>query len=139
MKTGKGQHKEVWVKVNAPVDEGVAPLVAALSDFEGVCTAASCQGHSPKGEESQATVFFTYARGNPSDANCWSPRLRREPAEFAMWLGNALREAVSDDAEVTVSYSHNPPLLVLLVRRTAVEGVADVLRDLAKEPPKLAV
>ena len=37
-------HKQVWVKVNAPVDEGVAPLVLALSEFEGVCTHESCQG-----------------------------------------------------------------------------------------------
>lgn len=37
-------HKQVWVKVNARVDEGVAPRVVALSEFEDVVTYSSCQG-----------------------------------------------------------------------------------------------
>ena len=39
-----GSHKQVWVKVDALVDEGIAPLVLALTEFEGVRTYSSCQG-----------------------------------------------------------------------------------------------
>lgn len=48
-------HRQVWVKVNAPVDEGVAGLVSALSKVDGLETIESCQG-SPDG--SPAFVFF---------------------------------------------------------------------------------
>jgi hypothetical protein len=38
------EHREVQVKVNAFVDEGIAPLVAALSHVDGLVTLESCQG-----------------------------------------------------------------------------------------------
>lgn len=41
-------HREVWVKVNAPVDEGIADLVSALNEIGGLETLASCQGHGPQ-------------------------------------------------------------------------------------------
>ena len=37
-------HVETFVKVNARADEGIAPLVAALSEFEQLETVESCQG-----------------------------------------------------------------------------------------------
>ena len=37
-------HPQVWVKVNAQVDQGVSGVVSALSSVEGLETAASCQG-----------------------------------------------------------------------------------------------
>ena len=33
MQAERSQHKQVWVKVNVQVDEGVVPLVLALSEF----------------------------------------------------------------------------------------------------------
>jgi len=47
-------HKEVEVKVNAVVDEGVADLIVALSDVPGLVTMESCQG----GDGQDAYVFF---------------------------------------------------------------------------------
>ena len=38
------QHREVPVKVNAWVDEGVVDLVSALSEIDGLVTIESCQG-----------------------------------------------------------------------------------------------
>ena len=49
------------MKVNAECDEGVAPLVAALNDIDGVITMDSCQNCYPWG----ANVFFTYGRSWP--------------------------------------------------------------------------
>lgn len=37
-------HREIPVKVNAFVDEGIAPLVVALNEFGGVVTVDSCEG-----------------------------------------------------------------------------------------------
>ena len=47
-------HQEIHLQVNAWVDEGIAPLVAALNRFERIVTVDSCQG-----DESQpAYVYF---------------------------------------------------------------------------------
>ncbi len=43
------------VRVNAPVDEGIAPLVEALSAVAGVVTMESCQGD--EGHSSAFVVF----------------------------------------------------------------------------------
>lgn len=37
-------HQQTWVKVNAQVDAGVAPLIEALSAFSGIRTLESCEG-----------------------------------------------------------------------------------------------
>lgn len=51
-------HPETFVKVNARVDVGVAPLVTALSSLQGVETVESCQG----GAGHQAFVLFRYGQ-----------------------------------------------------------------------------
>jgi len=50
-------HHEVPVKVNAWVDEGIADLVAALSELEGLITLESCQGDVGRHD---AFVIFRY-------------------------------------------------------------------------------
>lgn len=50
-------HSEVQVKVNAFVDEGVAPLVVALNAIDGVVTLDSCEEDAGTGE---ASVYFRY-------------------------------------------------------------------------------
>jgi hypothetical protein len=37
-------HEQVWVKVNAPVDAGVAEIVSVLNSVDGLETLQSCQG-----------------------------------------------------------------------------------------------
>lgn len=48
-------HKERQVKVNAFVDEGIAPPVEALSEVRGLLTVESCQG-----QQGQADAFVTF-------------------------------------------------------------------------------
>lgn len=50
-------HKEMPVKVNAFVDEGVVPLVVALNSISGVVTLDSCERDAITGE---ASVYFQY-------------------------------------------------------------------------------
>jgi hypothetical protein len=69
-------HKEVLVKVNAYVDEGIAPLVEALNKIDGVITLESCQGDS----ENEAEVDFYYgqfARTSPSMLAVFADRVAR--------------------------------------------------------------
>lgn len=50
-------HPQTWVKVNAPVDNGVAQLVSALSAIPDLETLESCQGDADGGP---AFVLFRY-------------------------------------------------------------------------------
>jgi hypothetical protein len=50
------QHQQIWVKVNAEVDKGMARIVSALSSLGGLRTLQSCEC-SPSGE---SYVFFWY-------------------------------------------------------------------------------
>lgn len=50
-------HREMPVKVNAWVDEGIADLVSALSQVKGLVTLESCQGDAG---ERDAFVVFRY-------------------------------------------------------------------------------
>ena len=47
------------VKVNAPVDEGIASLVSALSEFDGLETLESCEG-----EADDRPAFVTFRFGS---------------------------------------------------------------------------
>ena len=53
------KHKEVAVKVNAFVDEGIAELVVALSNIEGLVTLESCQG-----DPGEADAFVLFRHGD---------------------------------------------------------------------------
>jgi hypothetical protein len=48
-------HRQVWTKVNAPVDEGVAELVSVLNQVDRLFTLDSCQGHNGWGY-----IYFRY-------------------------------------------------------------------------------
>lgn len=49
-------HEQVWVKVNAEVDKGMARIVSALSSIEGLQTLQSCEGSGLP----EAYVYFWY-------------------------------------------------------------------------------
>src|ERR1700733_8971881 len=48
-------HEQVWVKVNAPVDAGIAEVVSLLNKIDGLETLQSCQGFP---DEAPAYVYF---------------------------------------------------------------------------------
>lgn len=51
-----GQHQQVWVKVNAPVDRGIAKVVSILCRLEHLHTIDSCEGIAGS---APAHVYFT--------------------------------------------------------------------------------
>ncbi len=84
-------HEQIWVKVNAPVDSGIAGVVAALAEFDTLETVESCEGT----EGTPAWVCFRYG-------SYWD-RPWRPLAEFVLGtLGPALLDAVGDDAGVRI-------------------------------------
>ena len=56
-------HAETWVRVNVPVDVGIAPLVAALSKIPTLETIESCEGNP-----GPAFVFFRFGDWRQSGA-----------------------------------------------------------------------
>ena len=79
-------HKQLWVKVNAPVDKGIAELITALSAFPKLQTIESCQG-----TKGRAWVWFAYGED-------W-----KELADFVLgFLGPKLAEEFQDRVQITI-------------------------------------
>ena len=81
-------HEQTWVKVNAPVDRGVAPLIEALSQFPSVRTLDSCEG---TGED--AWVCF----------DCGEKDWKRLSRFVLHMIGPTLSEEFGDRVRLTVS------------------------------------
>lgn len=56
---GTPRHEQTAVKVNAWADQGVAHLVEALAEVDGVISVESCQG----GEADAPDAYVTFRRG----------------------------------------------------------------------------
>lgn len=110
-------HKTIPVKVNALVDEGVAPLVNALNEFPAVLTVDSCQGHNGD----PAYVFFHYVGEDGG------PR-------FAQWLNKGLHEvAEGTDYVLQLEWrpGHPDPMAQLCVPGVQVDRLASLVSQLA--------
>ena len=95
------RHRETPVKVNAWVDEGVAPLVEALNDFERVWTAASCETDdslAPYG----AYVIFSY-QGSGSEAALFSAELAQALKDSSPFCLQTDWRAGNDEPVLTIS------------------------------------
>ena len=108
-------HEEVPVKVNAFVDRGVAPLVAALNEVEGIVTLDSCEG-GVRG----AYVFFV----------CTDHLI-----ELAHDLAATLRRLGSPLFSVAVEWegSNDSPRGLLSVDVNLVEEAASLIQQFALE------
>ena len=114
--------RKISVKVDAWVDEEVAPLVLALSCFEGVVTVASSAG----GGDAEAYVRFRFDGSS------------REAAVFASDLGGRLR-AAGVDYRLAAEWAdgEREPLLSLSCSRARIEQLtaalaADSIRPVAE-------
>src|SRR5262249_9629784 len=120
-----GQHNQVVVKVNAEVDEQVAPLVSALSEFDGVLTLDSCQGDA----YSMAYVYFS--RCGTSRELLWFVD------ELAASL-NARLAARENEYELRLEWTAGTekPLAVLRTRPDYIDELAAALFGAAKPRKK---
>ena len=135
-------HKQVWVKVNAPVDRGIAELIEALSAFPKLQTFASCQGGYPRSDADKegmpAVVFFHY--GQDDHANPY-----REIADFVLgYLGPGLMKELGDLVSIRIEVTSQYIIMGdLKVRQGAMLRTIKTLKRLRREfkdhPPKVSV
>lgn len=109
------EHREVPVKVNAWVDEGVADLVSALSEIEGLVTLESCQG-------SPGDAFVYFRLGN------W-----QQSGEF---LFDRLLTVLPPDLKAVTSlrlsaYDTDLPLASITVEPCAVPALTRCVREIS--------
>ena len=108
-------HEQVWVKVNAPVDAGVAEVVALLNSVDGLETLQSCQGDAGKRD---GYVYF--ACGD------W-----HKVCEFVFQkIGPTLKNRVDEDAKLTVeATSADSPMAKLSFKAEATDIVVSALKE----------
>lgn len=101
-------HRTVLVKVNAPVDEGIAEIVTALNAFPGLYTTQSCQGR----ENGYGFVWFRYGD------------TLYEAVDFFVWFSKQVSVvpgvrvlAESAGATIRIELRVEPPAIRELVER----------------------
>jgi hypothetical protein len=108
-------HEQVWVKVNAPVDAGVAEIVAVLNSVNGLETLQSCQG-----DAGHKDGYVYFACGD------W-----RRTCEFVFEkIGPTLKSKVDEDAKLTVeATSADFPMAKLSFKAEATDIVVSALKE----------
>ncbi len=125
-------HKQVWVKVNAPVDEGVADLIQALSSFPKLETIESCQGGYPRSDSDEegmpAMVFFHYGQHDHAPNH-------REIAEFVLgYLGPGLMKELGDRIDIRLQVTTQYIIMGKLgVRQGAMKRTVKAVRQLRRK------
>ena len=109
-------HSQTFVKVNAPVDDGVADLVLALSEFPALETIENCQGDGVE----PAWVGFWYG-------NDW-----RALSEFVLgFLAPNLQSRVGDSADVMIKATeYGRPRGEIVVRPGNMPQIVEVVATL---------
>jgi hypothetical protein len=111
-------HEQVWVKVNAPVDSGVAELVSILNSVDGLETLQSCQGDPGKRD---GYVYFS--------CGDW-----RTMSEFIFQkIGPVLKNRLDEDARLIVeATSADSPMAKLSFKAEAAGIVVSALKEVLR-------
>ena len=117
-------HKQVWAKVNAAVDEGVADLIAALSAFPQLRTIESCENIG----DGTAWVCFQY--GDENLEQSWLPL-----AKFVLgFFGPGLMRQIGDSVQISIYVRTNGlPQAELAVRPGTGSATAKAIRRLSRD------
>jgi hypothetical protein len=108
-------HEQVWIKVNAPVDAGVAEIVSLLNSVDGLETLQSCQG-----EPGKLDGYVYFACGD------WSKMCQFVFQE----IGPSLKSKVDDDVKLVVeATSADEPMAKLSFKAEATGIVVSALKD----------
>jgi hypothetical protein len=108
-------HEQVWIKVNVPVDSGVADLVSVLNSVDGLETLQSCQGDPGKKD---GYVYF--ACGN------W----HRMCELVFRKIGPTLKSKLDEDAKLVVeATSTDSPMAKLSFKAEAADIVVSALKE----------
>jgi hypothetical protein len=121
-------HTSEFVRVNAPVDSGIAEVVAALANFPKLCTISSTQGND---EDHGANVRFRYGIGEGFD----DKKTLHESAEFFAWFSRELFKRIPlENARVTAEAFAQVHLdFKLTFDNRITEKLAQAIRDIANQ------
>ena len=111
-------HPQTWIKVNEPVDEGVAEIVSILNTVDGLETLQSCQG-----EPGNREGYVYFACGD------W-----RRVSQFVFErIGPKLKERLDDDATLTIEASTaEEPMAKLSFKAEASDMVVSALKEVLR-------
>ncbi len=111
-------HEQVWIKVNAPVDSGVAELVSLLNSVDGLETLQSCQGEPGKRD---GYVYFACGDWN-------------RMCQFVFQeIGPPLKSKVDDDVKLIVeATSADAPMAKLSFKAEAADIVVSALKEVLR-------
>ena len=114
-------HEQVWVKVNAPVDRGIARIVSILNRLDGLRTIDSCEGIMGA---KPAHVYFNYGD--------W-----RQISELMFGrIGPTLWGRFGNEAVVSLEvFNESEPMGKLSFDKEATDVVASLLDELLQERP----
>jgi len=111
-------HPQTWIKVNAPVDEGVAEIVAILNTIDGLETLQSCQGEPG---ECEGYVYFS--------CGDWKSVSR---LVFER-IGPVLKGRLDEDATLVVHATNaDEPMAKLSFRAEASDMVVSALKEVLR-------
>ena len=109
-------HKTVLVKVNAPVDEGIAEVVGLLNEFPNIYTTQSCQGRT----DGFAFVWFRVGKS------------AHEAADFLVWFTKQI--SIVPGVRVLAEWGGGDSLrLELRIEHPAIKEIAERLRVIVNE------
>ena len=108
-------HEQVWVKVNAQVDAGVAEIVSVLNSVDGLETLQSCQG-----DAGGKSGYVYFACGD------WQNVCQL----IFQKIGPTLKNKVDEDVELTVeATSADSPMAKLSFKAEAAGIVVSALKE----------
>jgi len=113
-------HAEAYVKVNAPVDQGIAPLITALSEIDGLETIESCQGE-PGG---RAFVIFRFGEWRRCGEFLFDHLMAEMPADLRSEVKLTLDAYDTDNClgEISLSPEAIDPLIECVRRASLSVG-----------------
>ena|ERR1700691_5518261 len=115
MVTGMSTHEQVWIKVNAPVDAGVAEIVSVLNGVDGLETLQSCQG-----DLNGKPGYVYFACGD------W----QKMCSLVFQKIGPTLKGKADEDATLTVeATSADAPMAKLSFKAEATDIVVSALKE----------
>lgn len=122
------KHISEFVSVNAPVDSGIAEVVAALAKFPKLCTISSSQGNE---EYHEADIRFRYGIGEGFD----DKKTLHESAEFLVWFSWRLFEHIPpENARVTAeAFARTHLDFKLTFDNRITEKLAKAIREIAAQ------
>ena len=112
------KHLQSWVKVNAPIDEGVAEIVSLLNGIDGLETLQSCQGDPGS---TDGYVYF-----------CCGDWKRLSEFVFER-IGPAIKRKLDEDARLVVEATNAfEPMAKLSFKAEAADMVVSALEDVLR-------